>query len=161
MKKLTPIPAEVKAEAASILKRVFDIDAPEAKCYYGSASPFTFFNATHYEVFHPRKPGSRHRSIILLHGKFRNRAKTFFYSRAEILAHELVHACRVQYGPVWFEEYLAYQTSSSRFHRFFGSCFRSPLALLLFPIELLRLRRLRSADLKTLIKAGNGGQTEC
>ena len=153
MKTLVPIPSAVKAEAAAILKRVFGIDAPEAKCYYGSASPFTFYNATHYEVFNPKKPGSRHRSLIILHGKFRTRAKTLLYSRAEILAHELVHAYRVPYGETWFEEYLAWQTSSSRFHRYFGSCFRSPFTLLFFPLELLRLRRLRSADLKTLIKA--------
>ncbi len=42
------------------------------------------------------------------------------YDEQEILAHELVHAARFAFKEPFFEEILAYKTSSSWFHRFFG-----------------------------------------
>jgi hypothetical protein len=46
-----------------------------------------------------------------------------FYSLDEVLAHELVHAMRVGFEESRFEEVLAYQTSKSKFRRYFGPIF--------------------------------------
>ncbi|MCH9608491.1 MAG: hypothetical protein S4CHLAM45_10680 [Chlamydiales bacterium] len=58
------------------------------------------------------------------------------YSKEEILAHEGVHAARVAFEEPIFEEVLAYQTSKSRFRRFFGPFFRSPKETLFFALLL-------------------------
>lgn len=41
----------------------------------------------------------------------------------EMLAHELVHAARFSFKEPFFEEFLAYQTSSSKLYRFWGPIF--------------------------------------
>lgn len=52
----------------------------------------------------------------------------------EILAHELVHAARFAFKEPFFEEIIAYQTSSNKLYRFFGPLFmfeKEPLLYLL------------------------------
>lgn len=46
--------------------------------------------------------------------------KPWFYSREEIITHELAHAGRMMYHEPKYEEFLAYQTSSSKFRKLFG-----------------------------------------
>ncbi len=48
------------------------------------------------------------------------------YPQEEIIAHEMVHATRLMFDEKRFEEILAYQTSQSRFRRYFGPLFSSP-----------------------------------
>lgn len=145
MRKLLPIPKSVRDEALAIVARVYGFGDSGAKCYYGPATPLSCWNATHYT--------DGHRSIIVLHGRFRDRARAGFYDRAEILAHEFVHAFRVGRGESRFEEHLAWQTSSNGFRRALGGCFRSGpqiLALVLLlpvavPCEMLLRRRFNRA----------------
>lgn len=140
-----PIPKSVRDEALAIVARIYGFGDSGAKCYYGPATPLSCWNATHYT--------DGRRSVIVLHGKFRDRARAGLYDRAEILAHEFVHAFRVGYGESRFEEHLAWQTSSSVFRRALGGCFRSGpqiLALVLLlpvsvPCELLLRRRFNRA----------------
>ena len=153
MRKLSPIPRSVRNEALAVVTRVYGFGDSGAKCYYGPATPFSCWNATHYT--------DGRRSIIVLHGKFRDRARAGLYDRAEILAHEFVHAFRVRFGESRFEEHLAWQTSSSAFRRALGGCFRSgpqivALALLLplaVPCEFLLRRRFNRAR-RTLERRG-------
>ena len=58
------------------------------------------------------------------------------YHRNELLGHELVHTGRMMYHEPNFEEILAYQTSSSRWRRFFGPIFESHKESLLFVLLL-------------------------
>ena len=62
-------------------------------------------------------------SLFLLRGTFRNRKKWLFYSRDELLAHELCHSARQSLGEVTLEEFFAYQTSPSALRRNLGNCF--------------------------------------
>lgn len=48
------------------------------------------------------------------------------YPRAEVIAHEMVHAMRLMFEEVRFEEILAFRTSKNRFRRFFGPLFTRP-----------------------------------
>jgi hypothetical protein len=48
-----------------------------------------------------------------------------FHSKEEILSHELVHAARSGFEEKKFEEFLAYQTSTSWFRKTFGPLFES------------------------------------
>ena len=145
MNKLQPIPRTVRDEALAVVGRVYGFGDSGAKCYYGPATPFSCWNATHYT--------DGRRSVIVLHGKFRARARAGLYDRAEILAHEFVHAFRVGLGESRFEEHLAWQTSASAFRRALGGCFRSGpqiLALVLLlpvaaPCEWLLRRRFNRA----------------
>lgn len=51
---------------------------------------------------------------------------TRFYPKDEVIAHEMVHAMRLMFDEPRFEEILAYQTSQSRFRRYFGPLFSHP-----------------------------------
>ena len=145
MRKLIPIPETVRNEALAVVERIYGFGDSGAKCYYGPATPFSCWNATHYT--------DGRRSVIVLHGKFCTRARAGFYDRAEILAHEFVHAFRVAYGESRFEEHLAWQTSASSYRRALGGCFRSGpqiLAMILLlpfavPCEWLLRRRFNRA----------------
>jgi hypothetical protein len=48
------------------------------------------------------------------------------YPRAEVIAHEMVHAMRLMFEESRFEEILAFRTSKNRFRRFFGPLFTQP-----------------------------------
>lgn len=61
------------------------------------------------------------------------------YSKEELLAHELVHAARMAFEEPIFEEILAYQTSHSKFRRFYGPIFRTSSESLFFLTTLLIL----------------------
>lgn len=56
----------------------------------------------------------------------------FWCSQEEILAHELVHATRIAFTEFFFEEILAYQTSSNWFRRYFGPIFFRPIEVVVF-----------------------------
>ncbi len=78
-------------------------------------------------------------SLFLLRGTFRNRKKWLFYSRDELLAHELCHSARQALGETTLEEYFAYQTSPSRLRRVFGNCFIRDRDAVLFVLPSLFL----------------------
>lgn len=78
-------------------------------------------------------------SLFLLRGTFRNRKKWLFYSRDELLAHELCHSARQSLGEATLEEFFAYQTSPSRLRRIFGNCFIRDLDAVLFVLPSLIL----------------------
>lgn len=145
MRKLAPIPKDVRDEALSIVSRLYGIGDSRAKCYYGPATPLSCWSATHYT--------DGRRSVVVLHGRFRSRARAGLYARAEVLAHEFVHAFRVPCGESPFEEHLAWQTASRPWRRALGGCFRSGpqiLALVLLlpfsvPYEFALRRRFNRA----------------
>jgi hypothetical protein len=64
-------------------------------------------------------------ALFIIRRSFANREKWLIYRRSELLAHELCHIARIGLGSLEFEETFAYQTSASRFRRFFGGIFRS------------------------------------
>lgn len=78
-------------------------------------------------------------SLFLLRGTFRNRKKWLFYSRDELLAHELCHSARQSLGEVTLEEYFAYQTSPSKLRRNLGNCFIRDRDAVLFVLPSLLL----------------------
>ena len=155
MKSLIPIPRADREEALAIVRRLYDIGDSEAKCYYGPDTPFTIWNATTYS--------NERRSVIILHGRFRRKPRTLLASRAEILAHEFVHAFRAPYAAVPWEEYLAYRTSRSRILRLFGSFFRNawlPWLLLVAPFIAIPLEAGMRLRIRRMIRTfrANGAQ---
>ena len=78
-------------------------------------------------------------SLFMLRGSFRHRGKWLFYSRNELLAHELCHSARQALGEATLEEFFAYQTSPSRLRRIFGNCFIRDLDAILFVLPSLLL----------------------
>ena len=78
-------------------------------------------------------------SLFLLRGSFRKHEKWLFYSRSELLAHELCHSARQALGEVTLEEFFAYQTSPSRLRRTLGNCFIRDLDAILFVLPSLLL----------------------
>ena len=78
-------------------------------------------------------------SMFLLRGNFRDRKKWLFYSRDELLAHELCHSARQAVGEVTLEEFFAYQTSPSGLRRVFGNCFIRDRDAVLFVLPSLLL----------------------
>lgn len=78
-------------------------------------------------------------SLFLLRGNFRHRKKWLFYSRDELLAHELCHSARQSLGEMTLEEFFAYQTSPSWLRRIFGNCFIRDRDAVLFVLPSLIL----------------------
>ena len=78
-------------------------------------------------------------TFFLIRAAFSNKKKWLWYSRNELLSHELSHAAREPIKDRHLEEFFAYKLSSSSFRRFFGNCFQSPFdaICLLFPLFLL------------------------
>jgi len=78
--------------------------------------------------------------LIQLREKFETGKLLGLYRRDEVLAHEAVHAARMQFDEPLFEEVFAYQTSPRFFRRFLGPLFQSTweaytfIFLLLLPI---------------------------
>lgn len=61
------------------------------------------------------------------------------YSRDEVVAHELVHACRMAFNEPQFEELLACRLSAAPWRAFFGALFQSNRESLFFVIWLFAL----------------------
>lgn len=78
--------------------------------------------------------------LIQLKEKFESGSLFKFYGRDEVLAHEAVHAVRMQFDEPKFEEIFAYRTSTRWWRRFLGPLFEKPweaylfIALLFVPI---------------------------
>ena len=64
--------------------------------------------------------------LIQISPRLKGRFIRKWYPRAEVLAHELVHAIRLPLHSVRFEEMLAYQTSQKLFRRLLGPIIRRP-----------------------------------
>lgn len=60
------------------------------------------------------------------------KGKFLFYSKDEVLLHEVLHAIRIGFNEPRFEEVLAYYHSKSKWRRFFGPLFRKPSHALFF-----------------------------
>jgi len=64
-------------------------------------------------------------------------APRLFYSRDEMIAHELIHAVRLPLKSKRFEEIIAYQTSRNWWRRTFGPIIRTPSEVYIFLGSLL------------------------
>jgi len=84
--------------------------------------------------------------LIQLKKKLENGRLFRIYNRDEVLAHEAVHAARMQFDEPWFEEIFAYRTSSRFFLRCLGPIFQAPwetylfLGLLFVPLSIEIIR---------------------
>jgi len=78
-------------------------------------------------------------TFFLIRSAFSGKKKWLWYSRNELLSHELCHAAREPLKDRHLEEFFAYKLSSSPFRQYFGNCFQRPFdaALLLLPLFLL------------------------
>ncbi len=75
--------------------------------------------------------------VIQLKEKFETGSLHKLYRREEVLAHEAVHAARMQFDEPIFEEFFAYKTSPHSWRRIFGPIFQRPWEAYLFIILLL------------------------
>lgn len=74
-------------------------------------------------------------AFLQLRQSFRHKqAYLGLYQRDELIAHELAHVGRMMYEEPQFEEFFAYQTSSSTFRRWIGPIVQSSKETLLFII---------------------------
>ncbi|HJO92260.1 MAG TPA: hypothetical protein QF753_02570 [Victivallales bacterium] len=78
-------------------------------------------------------------SFFLLRNSFLKKEKWLFYSRKELLSHELCHIAREPIRDKYFEEFFAYKISTSPLRKYLGNCFQTALDPILFltPIFLL------------------------
>ncbi len=78
-------------------------------------------------------------TFFLIRSSFSSKKKWLWYSRNELLSHELCHSARAPVKDRHLEEFFAYKLSSSPFRRFFGNCFQGVFdaILLLMPLFLL------------------------
>lgn len=118
-----PIPEEDWNAARQITKKLFGFSPDWILAYYSNQGLRFWEGAA---VWIGKFP------IVQLRLAFKKGAFLKIYKREEILAHEAVHAVRMQFFEPRFEEVLAYQTSKVAWRRFLGPLFRTPLETLLF-----------------------------
>lgn len=77
-------------------------------------------------------------AFMQLKKKFKEKETLYgTYSRDELTAHELSHACRMAFQEPKFEEILAYRSSKSPFRKIFGPLFESSKETMWFAILLI------------------------
>ncbi len=84
-------------------------------------------------------PDQNQLSIFIIRANFAKCRRWLFYTRDELLAHELCHVARMPVRDRTFEELFAYRLSPSRLRRYMGNCFRHDYDAILFilPVFLL------------------------
>jgi hypothetical protein len=78
-------------------------------------------------------------TFFLIRSGFSSKNKWLWYSRNELLSHELCHAAREPVKDRRLEEFFAYKLSTSPLRRYLGNCFQGTFdaILLLLPLFLL------------------------
>jgi len=106
-----PVEEELRGQALDIVERIFGDRPSEVPCVYGHPGLFcggaTFSYGEDYGV------------VVI-------RRRTGFQAKAEVLAHELVHARLVPWGGRPEDEFQAWKTTSSAFRRRLGPYLSAP-----------------------------------
>lgn len=109
-------------------QELFDFSSDWMVAYY-SNQDLTFFQGA--ATWINEKEGMRI-PLIQLREKFETGSCLKIYRREEVLAHEAVHAARMQFNDPVFEEIFAYKTSPYMWRRLLGPLFQSPWEAYLF-----------------------------
>lgn len=104
------------------LKSIFDIRPDWIIAYYSNQGLHFFQGAATWIV----EKNNVKVPLIQLKEKFMSGSLWKIYDQEEVLAHEAVHAVRMQFDEPFFEEFFAYKTSSHFLRRFFGPIFQKP-----------------------------------
>ncbi|GEM_PF-3375773 len=86
-------------------------------------------------------------SFFQLRSSFKHKEKFLMYTKTEIIAHESCHIARMALDSHKYEELLAYNISSSKFRRWWGSSIRKPTDVLLFFCGILLCLLSQVADI--------------
>ncbi len=83
-------------------------------------------------------------TFFLIRSSFSSSKKWLWYSRNELLSHELCHSARTAINDRRLEEFFAYKLSTSKLRKYLGNCFQGTYdaILLLTPIFLLLIIQL-------------------
>lgn len=81
-----------------------------------------------------KEPHSPLGALLQLRKKWKDRAHSLFYSRQELMEHELTHVGRMAFQEPRYEEFFAYHLSPSGWRRRWGPLIQSPHESLLFII---------------------------
>ena len=86
-------------------------------------------------------------TLFLLRKIFSQKENWLWYSRDELLSHELCHVARAPINDISNEEFFAYKISKSPFRRYVGNCFQKPIDTILFliPFFLLLIMQIISS----------------
>lgn len=129
-----PIHQEVWKEAHRLTEDLFDVSTDWVPAFFSNRQlPFwqgaaAWICETEEGVKLP---------VLQLKTSFKKQKHFGLYRIDEVLAHEALHATRMQFDQPKFEELLAYRTSQSRFRRWFGPLFRTSKESYLFVFLLL------------------------
>ncbi|MBX3718245.1 MAG: hypothetical protein KF898_01195 [Parachlamydiales bacterium] len=77
-----------------------------------------------------------------------------FYSKEELIAHEIVHAVRIDFKEEEFEEVLAYASSPKAWRRWIGPFFRNPREATLFIWAMVLSIAMQGVELATGLSSG-------
>lgn len=121
-----PIPPEILQEGAARTEALFGFSAVNVPGYFLKRGMGLLWAGCSFSD----ETGLR---VIALRNGFAKSRRWFIYDRAELLAHEQVHAMRTSVDDEeTYEEHFAYMTSSSAFRRFTGNCFRNKTDSMIF-----------------------------
>lgn len=127
-------PELVRQLKATHLKS-FDLKIDWTPIFYGNQKLSPWQGGCAW-IFQTEKEGPLG-AVIQLREAFHKKGRYFGLKVEEILEHELIHVGRMAFDEPKYEEFLAYDTSSSKFRRFWGPLFQSSWESLLFIFLLL------------------------
>lgn len=115
-------------QAIEKLKGLYDM-APDWIVAHYSDRNLTFFQGAATWI---TEKGDYRIPLVQLKEKFERGSLLKVYGKSEVLAHEAVHAARMQFDEPRFEEIFAYKTSPYFWRRLFGPLFEKPWEATLF-----------------------------
>ncbi|HBC88250.1 MAG TPA: hypothetical protein DCZ94_14965 [Lentisphaeria bacterium] len=129
--RITP---EIMGEAADLTRKYYEFSIDWVPGFFISKSLGLLWGGCAISF-----PDQNQLSIFIIRANFAEKKRWLFYTRDELLAHELCHVARLPVRDRTFEELFAYRLSPSRLRRYMGNCFRHDYDAILFilPVFLL------------------------
>lgn len=124
------IPQDALDESFAITKPLFGI-APSWIAVSFSNHQLPFWVGGCAWIFQ-QKENSPTGAFIQLRNSFKHSAAFLFYTRKELMAHELAHVGRMAFEEPKYEEVLAYRTAPTKFRKFLGPLFTKSSQMMLF-----------------------------
>ncbi len=128
-------------ESFELTRQLYDIKPSWVPCFFSNYQLAPWHGGCAW-IF--QKDDNTPMSAFLQLRKALHRKTTYLgiYKRKELVGHELCHVGRMMFEEPEFEEMLAYQTSSSKFQKYFGSLVRSSIEAMIFFLTVFMIAAL-------------------
>jgi hypothetical protein len=131
--------SQVDPEALALTEKLYQISPNWVPIFYSNHDLPPWHGGCAW-IFQKDEKGPKGALLQLRKGWFSNKSALFgFYTKKEIVAHELCHASRMAFDEPKYEEILAYETSHSTLRKWIGPLARSRVEAMIFFLTIVLL----------------------